>query len=45
VIPQPVVSFSISESHLAALDLSGMVWIWGQNKKGELGLGDKVTRD
>lgn len=30
-IPQPVTSFSISETHCIALDKSGMIWVWGEN--------------
>lgn len=32
-------------THCVALDSSGMVWIWGKNKKAELGLGDCADRD
>lgn len=44
-IPVSVQSCSVSESHISAVDMHGMVWIWGSNKKGELGLGDYTTRN
>ena len=28
----------------AAIDNTGMIWVWGDNKKGELGVGDYSTR-
>ena len=28
----------------AAIDQTGMVWVWGENKKGELGVGDYSSR-
>ena len=28
----------------AAIDNTGMVWVWGDNKKGELGVGDYSVR-
>lgn len=43
-IPSRVNSCSISASHVCAMDNSGMAWVWGQNTKGELGLGDYVDR-
>jgi alpha-tubulin suppressor-like RCC1 family protein len=39
-----VTSFSISETHCIALDKSGMIWVWGENTEGELGLGDCLNR-
>ena len=44
-IPVSVQSCSVSESHISAVDAHGMVWVWGSNKKGELGLGDYTTRN
>lgn len=43
-IPGKVVSAQVGRSHLSAIDDDGIVWIWGKNKKGELGLGDSVPR-
>ena len=31
--------------HNAALDRDGHLWVWGRNDLGQLGLGDKVSRD
>jgi alpha-tubulin suppressor-like RCC1 family protein len=28
----------------AAIDNQGLVWVWGENKKGELGVGDYSAR-
>jgi alpha-tubulin suppressor-like RCC1 family protein len=28
----------------ACIDDKGMVWVWGENKKGELGVGDYSSR-
>lgn len=28
----------------ALIDNKGMVWVWGENKKGELGVGDYSSR-
>ena len=33
-------SISIGGAAGAAIDVQGMVWSWGSNSKGELGLGD-----
>jgi len=43
-ISLPVVSFACSYSHCIALDKAGVVWVWGPNRKGELGLGDCAER-
>ena len=29
---------------MSVLDVSGILWVWGSNKKGELGLGDCTAR-
>jgi len=39
-----VVSFSTSSTHSICLDENSVVWIWGENKQGELGLGDSAPR-
>lgn len=28
----------------AVIDSTGMIWVWGDNKKGELGVGDYSAR-
>ena len=43
-IPGRIASCDLSESHITVVDESSMVWIWGSNKKGELGLGDYTLR-
>lgn len=43
-IPCEVQSFSLSDSHVGAVDSDGMIWVWGSNEKGELGLGDYTRR-
>ena len=49
--PQRVISLStavkdiaIGKSFSAALDVKGMLWCWGMNKNGELGVGDSESR-
>jgi alpha-tubulin suppressor-like RCC1 family protein len=39
-IPGKVVNIEVGRSHIAAIDQEGILWVWGGNKKGELGLGD-----
>lgn len=29
---------------MSAMDEVGILWVWGLNKKGELGLGDNTSR-
>jgi len=43
-IPGKVASIEVGRSHIAAIDQDGILWVWGGNKKGELGLGDQVSR-
>ena len=43
-IPSEVQNFSLSDSHIGAVDSDGMIWVWGSNEKGELGLGDYTPR-
>jgi len=35
-----VLDISVGESASLILDVEGLVWSWGNNEKGELGLGD-----
>ena len=44
-IPGKVVQAQSGRSHICAIDQDGICWVWGQNKKGELGLGDQVARN
>lgn len=30
------------KDHNIAIDLNGQVWVWGDNSKGQLGLGDDI---
>jgi len=43
-IPNKVNFISIGDSHMSVLDDAGIAWVWGLNKKGELGLGDCTPR-
>lgn len=42
---QKVIMASLSESHFAALTLHGLLFTWGKNTFGQLGLGDTDTRN
>lgn len=42
---QGIVQISCGFGHNAALDADGHIWIWGRNDYGQLGLGDKSTRN
>lgn len=39
-----VVSFSSSVTHSVCIDEHGVLWMWGENNQGELGLGDTAPR-
>ena len=43
-VSNPVVSVSVGDSVSLVLDVEGIVWSWGKNEKGELGLGDTTYR-
>lgn len=43
-MPGRAKSCQISKSHFCVMDQDGMAWVWGENQKGELGLGDYTTR-
>ena len=43
-MPSRAKQCSLSNSHICVMDSDGMAWVWGQNTKGELGLGDYTTR-
>jgi alpha-tubulin suppressor-like RCC1 family protein len=44
-ITNNVCKFSVSQTHCVALDTTGLVWIWGENKRAELGCGDNAVRE
>ena len=37
-------SCQVAKSHICVMDSDGMAWVWGENQKGELGLGDYTMR-
>lgn len=43
-ISNPVVSVHLGESLGTCLDTKGLVWTWGTNHFGELGVGDQDSR-
>lgn len=43
-IPNKVTSIAIGDNQMSALDETGITWVWGLNKRGELGLGDCTLR-
>ncbi len=43
-VSNAVVDISVGESSSLVLDSEGIVWSWGNNDKGELGLGDVIYR-
>lgn len=43
-VSNAVVDISVGESSGLVLDTEGMVWSWGNNGQGELGLGDVLYR-
>ena len=43
-IPNLIVDGEVGRSMGAAIDNTGMVWVWGENMKGELGVGDYSSR-
>ena len=38
-----ILSFSASPTHCVCSDSDNKIWIWGENKQGELSLGDSYT--
>ena len=45
LIPNKVIDFSLNRAMSAVIDSTGMVWVWGENKRGELGVRDQCSRD
>jgi alpha-tubulin suppressor-like RCC1 family protein len=43
-IPNKIVDIQIGRAMGSAIDESQMVWVWGDNSKGELGVGDYSER-
>jgi|APGre2960657423_1045063.scaffolds.fasta_scaffold452265_1 alpha-tubulin suppressor-like RCC1 family protein len=43
-VPNAVIDISVGASSSLVLDNEGMVWSWGSNAQGELGLGDLMYR-
>lgn len=43
-IPNKVTTLGIGDSHMSVVDEAGITWVWGLNKRGELGLGDSTVR-
>lgn len=43
-VSNAVVDISVGESSSLVLDSEGIVWSWGNNDNGELGLGDVIYR-
>ncbi len=43
-VPSAIVDISVGESSSLVLDIEGMIWSWGNNEQGELGLGDVMYR-
>jgi alpha-tubulin suppressor-like RCC1 family protein len=43
-IPYPVDAIAAGGLHTVAIDANGGVWTWGDNSKGQLGLGDESDR-
>ena len=44
-IPKRIVHGDIGSSMGAVVDEEGRIWIWGENRKGELGVGDYSIRN
>jgi alpha-tubulin suppressor-like RCC1 family protein len=40
-----IINISAGESHVLALEQSNLVWAWGSNKYGQLGMGQEHTMD
>ena len=43
-VPSAIVDISVGESSSLVLDIEGIIWSWGNNEQGELGLGDVMYR-
>lgn len=43
-IPNRIIRCSIGKHTFAAVDEKEMVWVWGDNKQGQLGLNDYTNR-
>lgn len=43
-IPNKVVKCASGKHSFCAFDEKGMIWIWGENKQGQLGLNDYTNR-
>ena len=43
-ISNPVQNVSLGKDVSCAVDVKGLVWAWGPNKSGELGVGDSEER-
>jgi alpha-tubulin suppressor-like RCC1 family protein len=41
----PIVCIATGRSHVLALDTSGRVYAWGDNQKGQLGVGKKSSKE
>ena len=44
-IPTKVADIETGRTMSAAIDYQGMIWVWGENKKGELGCRDSCPRE
>lgn len=44
VVDSDIIDVSVGGCFGAALDRDGLIWTWGSNSKGELGLGDFDAR-
>lgn len=44
VVDSDIVALSIGGCFGAAVDRDGLIWTWGSNSKGELGMGDFEAR-
>jgi len=43
-IPNAVISGQLRNGMGGVIDETGLIWVWGDNKKGELGVGDYSSR-
>ena len=42
LINDPIIKLAAGSTHSVALTKSGIVYVWGSNKEGQLGLGDEA---
>ena len=42
MINDPIIKLAAGSTHSVALTKSGIVYVWGSNKEGQLGLGDEA---